>query len=74
MGLEDDLRKIALEDRRSQDEEKRLFSQSWFELSHAEPGKELQFKKVMQIRRTLNEYSPEAPVYAQAQHRLTGAM
>lgn len=59
MRLEEDLRETAVEDRRSQDSEKRLFSDNWFELSNAEPGKNLQFQKVMQIRRTLKEYSPQ---------------
>lgn len=59
VGLEADLREIALEDRRSHDSEKRLFSENWFELSHAEPGKDLQVQKVIQIRKTLKEYSPQ---------------
>lgn len=60
--LETDLREIAMEDRRSsQDSEKRLFSENWYTLSNAEPGKDSQLKKVMQIRRTLKEYSPQVP-------------
>ena len=58
IGLEDDLRVIATQDRASQDSEKREFADSWNGLSHAEGGKDLQLQKVMQIRKTLKEYSP----------------
>ena len=59
MGLESDLQEIAMQDRQSQDSDKRLFCDNWFELSHAAEGKDLQFRKVMQIRKTLKEYSPQ---------------
>lgn len=57
MGLELDLQEIAMEDRCSQDSDKRLFSDNWFELKSASAGKNLQIQKVMQIRKVLKEYS-----------------
>ena len=61
MDLESDLHEIATEDRCSQDSEKRLFAENWYELSHAEPGKYLQYRKGMQLRKVLMEYD-EHPV------------
>ena len=57
LGLEDDLREISAEDRRSQDPDKRLYGDNWYELSNAEPGKDMQLQKVLQIRKLLKEYS-----------------
>ena len=62
MGLEADLREIAMQDRQSQDSDTRLFSDSYFELSHATGGKDFQFQKMMQIRKILKEYSPQMRV------------
>jgi len=33
------------------------FEGNWYELSHAGPGKDLQLRKFMKIRRLLKEYS-----------------
>ena len=57
MGLEDDLQEIAARDRASEDIEKQDFEGNWYELSHASPGKDLQLKKFIKIRRVLKEYS-----------------
>lgn len=57
IGLEADLYPVAEEDRLSQDGEKRLFAENWFELSNAEPGENLQYRKVLKLRKTLKEYS-----------------
>ena len=47
-----------MSDRLSKDEDKRLFAENYFELSRAGPGKDSQYKKMMQIRKILKEYSP----------------
>lgn len=57
LGLETELQEIASEDRRSQDSSKRLYADNWFELSNAEPGKDRQLRKVLEIRKVLKEYS-----------------
>ena len=57
LGLEDDLRAIALEDLNSKDPDKKDFAANWYELSHAKSGKNFQHRKFMQARRILKEYS-----------------
>lgn len=57
VGLETELQEIASEDRRSQDSSKQLYADNWFELSNAEPGKDRQLRKVLEIRKVLKEYS-----------------
>lgn len=59
MGLEEHLHELAAENHTSQDLEKRLFSDDYFVLSHAESGKSQQFEKMMQNRSTLKEYSSQ---------------
>ncbi len=48
---------IKLSLRTSQDSKKMDFEGNWYELSHAGPGKDLQLRKFMKIRRLLKEYS-----------------
>lgn len=57
MGLENDLRVTASEDQNSGDPDKKDFAVNWYELSHAKPDKNYQFRKFMQVRRILREYS-----------------
>lgn len=61
IDLEEELQQIAARDRRSQDSEKRLFAENWFELSNAKFPKDVQYKKVLQLRKVLKEYSPQYP-------------
>jgi hypothetical protein len=57
ISLEDDLEHLAESDRRSQDTDKRLYAENWFELSRAETGKNQQIKKFDKIRKVLEQYS-----------------
>ncbi|KAL2057647.1 hypothetical protein ABVK25_002031 [Lepraria finkii] len=47
----DDLQQLAASDRRSQDTDKRLHAENWYELSRVENGKDQQIKKFDKIRK-----------------------
>ena len=57
ISLEADLQELAESDRRSQDTDKRLYAENWYELSRAENGKDQQIKKFDKIRKVLKQYS-----------------
>lgn len=51
----DDLQQLAASDRRSQDTDKRLYAENWYELSRVENGKDQQIKKFDKIRKVLKQ-------------------
>ncbi|KAL2045581.1 hypothetical protein N7G274_002009 [Stereocaulon virgatum] len=57
ISVEDNLEHLAESDRCSQDKDKRLYTENWFELSRAKAGKRQQTKKFDMIRKTLKQYN-----------------
>jgi hypothetical protein len=59
LHLEDSLRRIILEDSRSDDDERRLFERDIHAMKEAigEGGKGLQWKRTLEVRQILKEYS-----------------
>ena len=55
--LEKELQDISSEDRYSDSIEKQRYSREWWRLARAQGGDSLQWKKCLELREKLNEYS-----------------
>lgn len=55
--LEKELQDISSEDRYSSNSEKQRFSREWWRLARAQGGDSLQWKKFLELREKLDEYS-----------------
>lgn len=58
--LEKELQEIALEDRCSNSGERQYFSREWWKLAQAQGADSLQWRKCLELRLKLNEYSMNA--------------